>query len=78
MSPLHDKKEETIMKPIVIITIGNHTATLYHDVIGGEPAIGILYDDEPGEWFQSERRGYAAKLAYKMATSWIRYLNWID
>ena len=56
------------MKPIITITIGNHTAILFHDYIDGEP----------GEWFQSERRGYAAKLAYKMATSWIRYLNWID
>lgn len=66
------------MKIIANVTIGRHTAILFHDCINGEPAIGILYDGEPGEWFQSERRGYAAKLAYKMATSWIRYLNWID
>lgn len=67
------------MELITTVTIGNHTAALYHGIIDGEPAIGIVYDNvEPGEWFQSERRGYAAKLAYKMATSWIRYLNWID
>lgn len=66
------------MRIIVTITIGTHSAVLYHGFIDGVPAIGILYDGEPGEWFQSERRGYAAKLAYKMATSWIRYLNWIN